>query len=69
MKKELTEAGTFDAFQELLRNNLIRVDVGTIENGNFTCVSSKRLHRDLYLELCTLRFDLCPAQRQTSDLE
>ena len=44
MPLELPKTGPFDPFQELLRNDLVGVDVGAIQRGHDAGVFGKALH-------------------------
>ena len=44
-KQKLTKASTFNSFQELFGNNLIRIDVGTIHRRRDASVFNESLHR------------------------
>jgi hypothetical protein len=43
-EEELAVPGTLDPLQELLRDDLVRVDVGTVEHGNGAGHGPKRPH-------------------------
>src|SRR5205823_4998701 len=47
IKKKFTKAGALDSFEKLFRNNLIRIDVGSIENGDKAGMYSKGLHANM----------------------
>ena len=42
-EQELAEAGPFDPFEELLRNDLVGVDVRSVERGDQAAVRAKRV--------------------------
>ena len=44
MEKEFTKAGSLDTFEELLGNNLIRIDVWSIKDGAKARMNSKAIH-------------------------
>src|SRR5947209_2719201 len=43
-KQELAEAGALDPLEKLLGNDLVRIDIGSIERGHDSGMGDERLH-------------------------
>ena len=47
IKQKLTEARPLNSLQKLLRNDLIRIDIGAVERGHGALMNSETLHNPL----------------------
>ena len=68
IKKKFAKAGAFDSLEELLGNDLICVDVGSIENSYEAGVNSKRLHFSFKFQVSGFKFAAPDMKPETLNL-